>query len=78
MVRHLQDNAEALLGARPPAIVSLGATDCRFWRAAGVPAYVYGPSPQGMGAPDESVSIEEFLHVVKTHALAAFDYLRRR
>ena len=78
MVRHLQDNAEALLGVRPPAIVSLGATDCRFWRAAGVPAYVYGPSPQGMGAPDESVSIDEFLHVVKTHALSAFDYLRRR
>ena len=75
MVRHLQRNAEALLGVRPPAIVSLGATDCRFWRAAGVPAYVYGPSPEGMGAPDESVSIDEFLHVVKTHALAAFDYL---
>jgi succinyl-diaminopimelate desuccinylase len=75
MVRLLQDNAQALLGVRPPAIISLGATDCRFWRAAGVPAYVYGPSPGGMGAPDESVSIDEFLHVVKTHALSAFDYL---
>jgi succinyl-diaminopimelate desuccinylase len=77
MVRHLQENAGALLGVRPPAIVSLGATDCRFWRAAGVPAYVYGPSPEGMGAPDESVRIDEFLHVVKTHALSAFDYLAR-
>jgi succinyl-diaminopimelate desuccinylase len=75
MVGHLQRNAHALLGVRPPAIVSLGATDCRFWRAAGVPAYVYGPSPEGMGAPDESVRIDEFLHVVKTHALSAFDYL---
>lgn len=75
MVGHLQRNAEAFIGVRPPAIVSLGATDCRFWRAAGVPAYVYGPSPQGMGAPDESVRIDEFLHVVKTHALSAFDYL---
>lgn len=75
MVRHLQDNAEALIGVRPPAIVSLGATDCRFWRAAGVPAYVYGPSPDTMGAPDESVRIDEFLHVVRTHALSAFDYL---
>jgi hypothetical protein len=28
-----------------------------------------------MGAPDESVRIDEFLHVVKTHALSAFDYL---
>jgi succinyl-diaminopimelate desuccinylase len=76
MVRLLQDNAQALIGVRPPAIVSLGATDCRFWRDAGVPAYVYGPSPEGMGAPDESVRIDEFLHVVKTHALSAFDYLR--
>ncbi len=50
----LQDNVQALLGFRPPAIVSLGGTDCRFWRAAGVPAYVYGCSPSGMGAPDES------------------------
>jgi succinyl-diaminopimelate desuccinylase len=75
MVRLLQDNAEALSGVRPPAIVSLGGTDCRFWRAAGVPAFVYGPSPEGMGAPDESVRIDEFLHVVKTHALSAFDYL---
>lgn len=77
MVGHLQENAAALIGVRPPAIVSLGATDCRFWRAAGVPAYVYGPSPDGMGAPDESVRIDEFLHVVKTHALSAFDYLSR-
>jgi succinyl-diaminopimelate desuccinylase len=77
MVAHLQRNAHALLGVWPPAVVSLGATDCRFWRAAGVPAYVYGPSPEGMGAPDESVRIDEFLHVVKTHALSAFDYLSR-
>jgi succinyl-diaminopimelate desuccinylase len=77
MVRHIQDNAEALSGIRPPAIISLGGTDCRFWRAAGTPAYVYGCSPAGMGAPDESVAVDEFLHVVKTHTLAAFDYLRR-
>lgn len=48
-------NVEELLGFRPPAIVSLGGTDCRFWRAAGVPAYVYG-SPAGMRASDESVA----------------------
>jgi len=76
MVGHIQDNVQALLGFRPPAIISLGGTDCRFWRAAGVPAYVYGPSPAGMGAPNESVAIEEFLHVVRTHVLSAFDYLR--
>jgi hypothetical protein len=30
-----------------------------------------------MGAPNESVSIDEFLHVVRTHTLSAFDYLSR-
>ena len=77
MVVHIQDNVQALLGFRPPAIISLGGTDCRFWRAAGTPAYVYGCSPSGMGAPDESVAIDEFLHVVRTHTLSAFDYLSR-
>ena len=77
MVRHIQDNVQALLGFRPPAIISLGGTDCRFWRAAGTPAYVYGCSPSGMGAPNESVAIDEFLHVVRTHTLSAFDYLSR-
>ena len=38
--------------------------------------FVHGCSPAGMGAPDESVGIEEFHHVLRTHALAAFDYLR--
>ena len=42
-----------------------------------MPAYVYGCSPSGMGAPDESVAVDEFLHVVKTHTLSAFDYLSR-
>lgn len=77
MVGLIQDNAQALTGIRPPAIISLGGTDTRFWRAAGVPAYVYGPSPGSMGAPDESVRIDELLHLVKTHALSAFDYLSR-
>ena len=73
MVGHLQDNVQALLGFRPPAIISLGGTDCRFWRErrAGVRVRML---PDGMGAPDESVSVDEFLHVVKTHTLSAFDY----
>jgi len=75
MVSIIQKNVEALAGFRPPAIVSLGGTDCRFWRVLDVPAYVYGPSPEGMGRPDESVSIEEFFHVLRTHVLSAYDYL---
>jgi len=75
MVAILQANAESALGFRPAAIVTLGGTDCRFWRARGVPAYVYGCSPDRMGAPDERVPIDEVLHVARVHALSAFDYL---
>lgn len=63
-------------GAVPQPVIGLGGTDARFWRARGVPAFVHGCSPAGMGAPDESVSIEEFHRVLRTHALAAFDYLQ--
>ena len=75
MVGHIARNAATTIGFEPQPIVSLGATDTRFWRVKGVPAFVYGCSPQGMGAANESVSLDEFHHVLRTHALAAFDYL---
>jgi len=75
MVGHLTRNAAKLQPRPPQPVVSLGGTDTRFWRARGVPAFVYGPSPAGMGAANESVSIEEFHHILRVHALAAYDYL---
>jgi succinyl-diaminopimelate desuccinylase len=75
MVGHLVRNAADALGYAPQPIVSLGGTDTRFWRRAGVPAFVYGCSPAGMGGIDESVSIAEFHHVLRVHALAGADYL---
>ena len=76
MVGHLVRNACAgPEGVTPQPVVGLGGTDTRFWRARGVPAFVHGCSPAGMGAADESVSIAEFHHVLRTHTLAAFDYL---
>lgn len=77
MVRILQKNVEHLRGHVPPPIISLGGTDARLWRYLGVPAYVYGPSPASMGGRDEFVEIEEFVHIVRTHALSAYDYLTR-
>ncbi len=75
MVGLLCDTAASFLGERPAPIVTLGGTDCRFWRQRGVPAFVYGPSPDRMGVPNESVSVDEFLLVLRTHTLAAFRYL---
>jgi succinyl-diaminopimelate desuccinylase len=78
MMGHLLRHAGAGLPQPPQPIVSLGGTDTRFWRAKGVPAFVYGCSPAGMGGVDESVSIAEFHHVMRAHALAAWDYMIAR
>ncbi len=75
MMGHLIRNAAQAMGHPPQPIVSLGGTDTRFWRRAGVPCFVYGPSPAGMGGIDEAVSIAEFRHIMRVHALAAADYL---
>ncbi len=75
MVGILQDTVQDLAGFRPAPVISLGGTDCRFWRRRGVPAFVYGPSPEGMGGIDEGVRVEEFLHVLRTHTLAAWRWL---
>jgi succinyl-diaminopimelate desuccinylase len=77
MVKIIQDNVEMLRGIRPPPAISVGGSDTRFWRYRNIPAYIYGPTPVGTAAANESVEIEEFLHVVRTHTLSAIDYLTR-
>lgn len=66
---------EGLTGFTPIEIPGIGATDCKFWRYAGIPAYTYGPSPKTMGGRDERVEIEEFMDVLKTHVLTAWEFL---
>lgn len=77
MLRIVQDNAEKLNGFRPVPIVTLGGTDARYWRYRNVPGYVFGCSPGRMSTTDESVSVDEYLLVVRTHMLSAIDYLSR-
>jgi len=77
MLRLIQANVGALGGGMPKAILGVGGTDTRLWRYRKVPAYVYGPPPIGLGSHSEHVRIETFLHVVRTHALSAYDYLSR-
>ena len=55
----------------------VGGTDARFWRYRNVPAYVFGCSPGRMSTTDEYVTVDEYLLVVRTHILSAFDYLSR-
>jgi succinyl-diaminopimelate desuccinylase len=75
MVGILQGAVESLGRPKPAPVVSLGATDCKHWRHRGVPAYVYGCTPNNMAKGDEWIAIDEYLHVVRTHVLAAATYL---
>lgn len=75
LVGIVQDNAETVRGIRPLPALGLGGTDCRLWRYAGIPAYVYGPTPYNMGAPDEYVTLDDLLGTVHVHVLSSFDYL---
>ena len=50
MMQIIQDAVLALGRRRPVPVITLGATDTRLWRYAGVPAYVYGASPETMAA----------------------------
>jgi succinyl-diaminopimelate desuccinylase len=77
MVGLIRANAKDVAGVDPMPIVSLGGTDARLWRQLGIPAYVYGPFPRGMGQKDENVAVDEYIHVVKVHLVSAFDYLSR-
>lgn len=75
MVDILARHAQRVTGRKPLAIPSMGASDCKFYRYRGIPAYIFGVPPDTMGATDESVSIDDFLAVVKTHVLAGWEYL---
>jgi succinyl-diaminopimelate desuccinylase len=75
LLKAVQANAERATGKVPLAIPSIGATDTKFYRYVGVPAYIFGVSPQTMAARDERVSIDEFMTVIKTHTGAVWDYL---
>ena len=75
MMQILKSNVQDLRGFQPEPVVSLGGTDARLWRYKNIPAYVYGPTPTGMGSTNENVPIDDYLHLVKTHALSAYDYL---
>jgi succinyl-diaminopimelate desuccinylase len=75
MVGIIRDTVADLTGRTATPAVSLGASDAKHWRRNGVPAYLYGCAPNNMAKPDEWVAVEDYLHVVRCHALAAAAYL---
>ena len=75
LTRAIASNAENILGRKPIAIPSLGATDAKHWRYKGIPAYSFGLSPEGMAGIDESVDLDDYINLVKVLTLAAWDFL---
>jgi succinyl-diaminopimelate desuccinylase len=75
MLHLIQRHAEQVRGIKPVPIATLALTDARWWRNAGIPAYIYGCAPDGMASHDERVNLGEFLNVLRVHALSAAAYL---
>lgn len=75
MASILQDTVQGLGRIRPEMTPAIAISDCRYWRYRGVPAFWYGPDGSLCSAANESVEIDELLHVVRTYTLAAVRYL---
>ncbi|RKK38974.1 hypothetical protein BFJ67_g11662 [Fusarium oxysporum f. sp. cepae] len=77
IVRHLKDNAKSLRpGADAPIpIPSMGGSDCKHYRYADIPAYIFGCSPETMASVNESASIAEFHHVTKVLPSIALNFI---
>jgi acetylornithine deacetylase/succinyl-diaminopimelate desuccinylase-like protein len=75
LVRRCAAAAEEVTGAKIAVNMRVGGSDSRWFRMAGIPTVVYGPTPHGMGGPDEWVDVAELDHVARVHALTAFDLL---
>ncbi|MCA1398780.1 M20/M25/M40 family metallo-hydrolase [Bradyrhizobium sp. BRP56] len=69
--------ATDIIGRAPAINMRVGGSDARWFRMAGIPTVVYGPTPHNMGAPDEYADIAELATVSRVHALTAFDMLTR-
>ena len=76
LVRTCAAAAREVTGREVAVNMRVGASDARWFRMAGIPTVVYGPTPHGMGGPDEWVDVAELDQVARVHALTAFDLLQ--
>lgn len=75
LVRRCAAAAREVVGGEVAVNMRVGGSDARWFRMEGLPTVVYGPTPHGMGGPDEWVDIAELGQVARVHALTAFDLL---
>ncbi|KZD22855.1 M20/M25/M40 family metallo-hydrolase [Tardiphaga robiniae] len=78
LIRRCAVAARDVMGTAPAVNMRVGGSDSRWFRMAGIPTVVYGPTPYNMGAPDEYAEISELGIVSRVHALTAFDFLTKQ
>jgi succinyl-diaminopimelate desuccinylase len=76
LVRTCARVAAEVTGGPIAVNMRVGGSDSRWFRMAGIPTVVYGPTPHGMGGSDEWVDLDELDQVARVHALSAFDLLQ--
>lgn len=74
--RHLQKCAGQVRGREPGLCCALAGTDLAFYREYGVICPVYGPTPHNLGSQNEYITVDDFMEVVKTQAMASVQYLQ--
>jgi len=67
---------EGQRGEAPFFNISSPGTDSRVFRRVGIPVAVFGPTPYGMGAASECVTVADYLDTVRVHALSALEFLQ--
>jgi len=75
IVRCVATAARGVLGADCAVNMRVGGSDARWFRMAGLPTVVYGPTPFNMGGADEHVLVAELTEVAQVHAAAALAFL---
>ena len=75
IARSVKGAVEGFGGPKTVFGVGIGSNDARLWRYAGVPAVIYGPTPNNMGRANEYVEVRELLRTTTVHAVAALEFL---
>ena len=76
LVRLCAAAAREVTGEPVAVNMRVGGSDARWFRMRDIPTLIYGPTPHGMGGPDEFVLVTELDQVARVHALTAYDFLQ--
>ncbi len=77
LVRLAAEVAAGVLGEPCAVNMRVGGSDSRWFRMAGLPTIVYGPTPHNMGGADEYAVVAELHQVAQVHAMTALAFLSR-